>query len=226
MIFTLVMPPVFFLLFGTAEAYKTAVGRPRQRDRLHHGLDGAVRRHDRHDERRRQRLGRARAGLDPPAAADAAAARSPTCSPRSPSRWCMGLAAVIVVGAVGMASGATGDAGASSPTSLALAWVGSVGVRRVRPVHGLPAAVGERHADPRPGRSRCWPSPAACSSRWARACSPTLAKFTPTYGLAELVRAPLTGDGVSIWAVVNVVAWAAVFGFGAAWRFRRDTARV
>ena len=54
----------------------------------------------------------------------------------------------------------------------------------------------------------------------------TIAKFTPTYGLAELVRAPLTGDGVSIWAVVNVVAWAAVFGFGAAWRFRRDTARV
>ena len=54
----------------------------------------------------------------------------------------------------------------------------------------------------------------------------TLAQFTPTYGLAELVHAPLTGDGVSPWAIVNVVAWAAVFGFGAAWRFRRDTARV
>jgi ABC-2 type transport system permease protein len=36
----------------------------------------------------------------------------------------------------------------------------------------------------------------------------------------------LTGDGVSWSAVANVVVWAAVFGIGSAWRFRRDTARV
>ena len=53
-----------------------------------------------------------------------------------------------------------------------------------------------------------------------------IAKVVPTYGLAEIVRAPLTGDAPSIWAVVNVVGWAAVFVGGAAWRFRRDTARV
>jgi len=53
-----------------------------------------------------------------------------------------------------------------------------------------------------------------------------IAKVVPTYGVAEIVRAPLTGVAPSIWAVVNVVGWAAVFVGGAAWRFRRDTARV
>ncbi|QAY63024.1 ABC transporter permease [Xylanimonas allomyrinae] len=52
-----------------------------------------------------------------------------------------------------------------------------------------------------------------------------IARFTPTYGLAELVRWPLGGD-FSWTALVNVAAWAAIFGIGAAWRFRRDTARV
>ena len=54
----------------------------------------------------------------------------------------------------------------------------------------------------------------------------TISKFTPMNGLASLTRAPLTGDGVSWSAVANVVVWAAVFGIGSAWRFRRDTARV
>jgi ABC-2 type transport system permease protein len=52
-----------------------------------------------------------------------------------------------------------------------------------------------------------------------------VAKLMPTYGLAELTRAPL-GDGFSAWAVVNVVAWAVLFSLGAMWRFRKDTARV
>jgi len=53
----------------------------------------------------------------------------------------------------------------------------------------------------------------------------TVAQLFPTYGLAELVHAPLGGD-LGVAAVVNVVAWAAIFSFGAAWRFRKDTARV
>lgn len=52
-----------------------------------------------------------------------------------------------------------------------------------------------------------------------------VAKFVPTYGLAELVRAPLGGD-VSLAAVANVVVWALIFFAGAVWRFRKDTARV
>lgn len=53
----------------------------------------------------------------------------------------------------------------------------------------------------------------------------TVAQLFPTYGLAELVHAPLGGD-LGVAAVVNVVAWAAIFSVGAAWRFRKDTARV
>lgn len=53
----------------------------------------------------------------------------------------------------------------------------------------------------------------------------TVAQLFPTYGLAELVHAPLGGD-LGVGAVVNVVAWAAIFSAGAAWRFRKDTARV
>lgn len=53
----------------------------------------------------------------------------------------------------------------------------------------------------------------------------SVAQFFPTYGLAELVHAPLGGD-LGVAAVLNVIAWAAVFFVGAAWRFRKDTARV
>ena len=54
----------------------------------------------------------------------------------------------------------------------------------------------------------------------------TIAKFTPVYGVGQLARYPLTHDG-NLWlAAVNVVAWTLVFSLGAMWRFRRDTARV
>jgi ABC-2 type transport system permease protein len=54
----------------------------------------------------------------------------------------------------------------------------------------------------------------------------TLAQFTPMYGLNQLVHAPLTHDGLTWSAVLNLVVWATVFVAGAAWQFRRDTARV
>jgi len=54
----------------------------------------------------------------------------------------------------------------------------------------------------------------------------TIAKFTPVYGVGELARYPLTHDG-NLWlAALNVVVWTTLFGAGAIWRFRRDTARV
>lgn len=49
--------------------------------------------------------------------------------------------------------------------------------------------------------------------------------WTPTYGLGEIARGPLTGV-VDAMAWVNVVAWLAVFILGAAWAFRKDTKRV
>jgi ABC-2 type transport system permease protein len=53
-----------------------------------------------------------------------------------------------------------------------------------------------------------------------------VAQYTPAYGVGVLARAPLTGDPVSVPAIANVVVWALVFAAGAVWRFRRDTARV
>jgi ABC-2 type transport system permease protein len=52
-----------------------------------------------------------------------------------------------------------------------------------------------------------------------------VAACTPMFGVAEISRAPLTGD-LPWYAVVNAVAWLAVFVAGAAWRMSKDTARV
>jgi ABC-2 type transport system permease protein len=54
----------------------------------------------------------------------------------------------------------------------------------------------------------------------------TLAQFTPAYGVGVLAHAPLDDLGVSVGAVINVVVWTALFVAGAVLRFRRDTARV
>lgn len=54
----------------------------------------------------------------------------------------------------------------------------------------------------------------------------TLSHFTPLYGLATLGRMPLASEGDSWAALLNIVVWGGVFVTGAAWRFRRDTARV
>ena len=53
-----------------------------------------------------------------------------------------------------------------------------------------------------------------------------IAKFTPMYGLNELVHAPLLGGSVHLVWLVNTVVWLIIFGGGAIWRFRQDTARV
>ena len=53
-----------------------------------------------------------------------------------------------------------------------------------------------------------------------------IAPWMPTYGVGQLARYPLVHDGSLATALVNVVAWTAVFAAGAMWRFRRDTART
>jgi ABC-2 type transport system permease protein len=53
-----------------------------------------------------------------------------------------------------------------------------------------------------------------------------IAKWTPLYGLNELVHTPLLGNGVDWTWVVNVLAWLVIFSWGAVWRMRKDTARV
>jgi ABC-2 type transport system permease protein len=53
-----------------------------------------------------------------------------------------------------------------------------------------------------------------------------VAKWTPLYGLNQLVHTPLLGNGVDWTWVVNVLGWLIIFAGGAIWRMRRDTARV
>ena len=53
-----------------------------------------------------------------------------------------------------------------------------------------------------------------------------IAKYTPLYGLNQLVHAPLLGGGVHLAWVANAVVWLAIFAGGAIWRLRKDTARV
>jgi ABC-2 type transport system permease protein len=53
-----------------------------------------------------------------------------------------------------------------------------------------------------------------------------IAEYTPLYGLNQLVHAPLLGGAPHPAWIVNAVAWLAIFGGGAVWRFRKDTARV
>ena len=52
-----------------------------------------------------------------------------------------------------------------------------------------------------------------------------VAQWTPMFGVAEITRAPLTGE-LPWYAVVNAVGWLAAFVLGAAWRMSKDTARV
>ena len=54
----------------------------------------------------------------------------------------------------------------------------------------------------------------------------SIAAWTPAYGVGVLARAPFGDDGSIPLAVLNVVAWAAVFVGGAAWAMSRDTKRV
>ncbi len=54
----------------------------------------------------------------------------------------------------------------------------------------------------------------------------TLAQYTPLYGLSQLVHYPLQGGNLHLAWVANLVVWLLIFVAGAAWRFRRDTARA
>ena len=52
-----------------------------------------------------------------------------------------------------------------------------------------------------------------------------IAQWTPMFGVAEITRAPLTGE-LPWYAVVNALGWLTLFVLGAAWRMSKDTARV
>jgi ABC-2 type transport system permease protein len=53
-----------------------------------------------------------------------------------------------------------------------------------------------------------------------------LATYTPLFGLNELVHFPLVGGPFNWTWMANILAWLVIFSAGAAWRLRRDTTRV
>jgi ABC-2 type transport system permease protein len=50
--------------------------------------------------------------------------------------------------------------------------------------------------------------------------------FMPTYAVALVARSPLSGSGLTLAHVGDLVLWTAIFGLGTALLFRRDTSRV
>ncbi|MGH3794161.1 MAG: ABC transporter permease [Pseudonocardiaceae bacterium] len=52
------------------------------------------------------------------------------------------------------------------------------------------------------------------------------ARFTPAYGVGEIARAPLHADAFDWVAVPNIIIWTILFAVGATLLFRRDTKRV
>jgi len=222
-VFTLIMPPAFFLIFGTADAYTSeSVGHANVTAWImtSMALYGAM-------------LATTGGGASVSVERAQGWTRQLRLTPLRPTTYVatkvvvamvLGLASALVVTVVGLVSGASGDAGRLA-LSVGLAWAGSVVfaafglfmgyllpaenvMQILGPVLALLAFAGGLFVPLGDGLFA------------------DIAQVSPTYGLAEIVRAPLTGDGVPVWAVVNVVAWAAVFVSGAAWRFRRDTARV
>ena len=53
-----------------------------------------------------------------------------------------------------------------------------------------------------------------------------VARWTPAYGVGEIARAPLHAEHFDWASVPNILVWGALFGLGAAMLFRRDTKRV
>ena len=222
-IFTLVMPPMFFLIFDTAGNYRTTSaghGNVTAYVMISMALYGAM-------------LATTSGGAMVSVERAQGWSRQLRLTPLRPSVYIaikvaaamvLGLASVVVVYLVGLAEGAHADVGVWIVTGLT-AWLGSIVFAAFGLFMGylLPAENVMQILGP----------VLAVLSFAGGLFVPlgdgvfaTIGKVTPLYGLAELVRAPLVGDGVTLTSVANVVLWAAVFGAGAVWRFRHDTARV
>ena len=223
-IFTLILPPLFFLIFGSQESYRT--------ESVGHGnvtayvlvsmaVYGAM-------------LATTSGGATVAVERALGWSRQLRLTPLKPMAYVaikvlvamtLGLLAVAVVLAVGSRSGAQMD-GVVWVESALIAWLGSVVfaafglfmgyllpsenvMQILGPVLALLAFAGGLFI------------PLSDSGLFA-----TIAKFTPMYGLASIARAPLTGDGLTFTAVANLVIWCTIFVTGSALLFRRDTKRT
>jgi ABC-2 type transport system permease protein len=222
-VFALVMPPLFFLIFGTQSSYKTTSvghGNVTAYILVSMAVYGAM-------------LATTSGGAMVAVERALGWSRQLRLTPLRPVAYiaikmmvamALGLLTVLVVFAVGSRSGAQMDGAVWVETAL-ISWIGSVVfaafglfmgyllpsenvMQILGPVLALLAFAGGLFVPLSDGLFA------------------TIAKFTPMYGLASVARAPLTGEGLTVTAVANLVIWCALFVTGAALLFRRDTRRT
>jgi len=223
-IFTLVMPAVFFLVFGLGQGYTDASagrGNVTAYVMISMALYGAM-------------IATTSTGAAVSVERASGWSRQLRLTPLSPIAYIavklgvamtLGLAALTVVYTVGAFTSADMD-GSVWVTTAAIAWLGSsifaafgLFMGYLLPSENVMQILGPGLALLAFGGGLF--VPLQDGSTWA-----TVAQFTPMYGIGNLVHAPLTGDAVQWPWLVNVVVWLAVFVSGAVWRFRRDTTRV
>jgi ABC-2 type transport system permease protein len=221
--FSLVMPPVFFLIFGTAARYKTMSagnGNVTAYIMISMAVYGAM-------------LATTSGGAMVSVERALGWSRQLRLTPLSPVAYiltkvvvamALGLASVVVVYLIGSINGAHADNAVWIESAL-VAWLGSsvfaafgLFMGYLLPAENVMQILGPILAVLAFAGGLFVPLTDGLFA--------TIAKFTPLYGLAELSRAPLGDSGWSLTAIVNLVAWAVVFVTGATVMFRRDTARV
>ncbi|MGV8977414.1 MAG: ABC transporter permease [Cellulomonas sp.] len=221
--FALVMPPLFFLIFGTPAEYKSTSaghGNVTAYVMISMAVYGAM-------------LATTSGGAMVSVERALGWSRQLRLTPLNPVAYILtkvlvaltlGLASVVIVYAVGFVSGAHAEASVWVETAL-VAWLGSsvfaafgLFMGYLLPAENVMQILGPVLAVLAFAGGLFVPLTDGVFA--------TIARFTPLYGLAELSRAPLGDTGFSLVALLNLVAWAAVFVTGAAVMFGRDTARV
>ena len=224
-LFTLVMPAAFFLLFGTDASYRServGSGNVTAYIMVSMAVYGAM-------------IATTSAGAMVSVERAAGWSRQLRLTPLHPVAYVgvkvvvamtMGLAAVVVVGTVGITTGADLPVGDLVACGL-LGWLCSL----VFAAFGL--FMG--YLLPSENVMQILGPALALMSFAGGLFVPvdnlgdtfaTIAKLTPVYGVGEIARWPLDPSGSLAVAILNVAVWTAVFGAGAVWRFHRDTARV
>jgi ABC-2 type transport system permease protein len=224
--FTFIMPPLFYLLFGGGSSNKhTSVGHGNITAYVMVSLAiyGAL-------------LATTSGGAMVAIERAAGWSRQLRLTPLSPVAYIaiklitamfLGLIPVLVVYALGSATGASMD-GYLWPETAVIAWVGSIVFAAFGLFMGylLPSENVMQFLGPILALLAFTGGVFVPLSQLHNHTFTEIARFTPMYGLSQLVHAPLTGETFQLGWVVNILAWLAVFGVGAAWRFRKDTARV
>ena len=229
LIFAMVIPAVFFLLFGLYKAYALPSAGPGSHGNvsafimISMALYGAV-------------LATTSGGAMVSIERAAGWSRQLRLTPLSPTAYIaikvmtamvLGLASVILVYAVGMLSGKPSMSGYLWVVTAVFVWVGSLVFAAfglfmgyLLPTENVMQFLGFGLMLFAFGGGLFIPL-----SQYPHALQ-TLAEYSPLYGLNQLVHAPLLGAGVQLKWAVNALVWLVIFAGGAVWRFRKDTARV